>query len=107
MKLIGYHETGSNLISYLSQIDDGMELYRNNGIHDIKIGQVGSRLNMKEWHHGQFGVNYFRYVLEKAAEYKLAVNFHEPIKDTDERRTYPNMISREGACGMEYNAWSD
>ncbi len=107
VKLIGYHETGSNLINYLKQIDDGMALYQKMGIHDIKIGQVGSRLNMKEWHHGQFGVNYYRYVLKKAADYQLAVNFHEPIKDTGERRTYPNMMSREGACGMEYDAWSD
>lgn len=107
VKLIGYHETGSNLINYLSQIDEGMALYQKMGIHDIKIGQVGSRLNLKEWHHGQFGVNYYRYVLKKAAEYKLAVNFHEPIKATGERRTYPNMMSREGACGMEYNAWSE
>ena len=107
VKLIGYHETGSNLINYLSQIDSGMALYQKMGIHDIKIGQVGSRLNMKEWHHGQFGVNYYRYVLKKAAEYQLTVNFHEPIKDTGERRTYPNMMSREGARGMEYDAWSD
>ncbi len=107
VKLIGYHETGSNLISYLDQIDAGFALYREMGIHDIKIGQVGSRLNMKEWHHGQFGVNYYRYVLKKAAEYQLAVNFHEPIKDTGERRTYPNMMTREGARGMEYDAWSE
>jgi alpha-glucosidase len=107
VKIIGYHETGSNLISYLKQIDEGMALYQDLGIHDIKIGQVGSKLNMKEWHHGQFGVNYYRNVLKKAAEYKLAVNFHEPIKDTGERRTYPNMMSREGARGMEYNAWSE
>ncbi|NQU88696.1 MAG: glycoside hydrolase family 97 N-terminal domain-containing protein, partial [Mariniphaga sp.] len=80
VKLIGYHETGSNLINYLSQIDDGMALYQKMGIHDIKIGQVGSMLNMKEWHHGQFGVNYYRHVLETAAKYQLAVNFHEPIK---------------------------
>ncbi|WP_423126959.1 glycoside hydrolase family 97 protein [Gaoshiqia sp. Z1-71] len=107
VKLIGYHETGSNLINYLDQIDEGMALYRKLGMHDIKIGQVGSRLNMKEWHHGQFGVNYYRYVLEKAAEHQLAVNFHEPIKDTGERRAYPNMMAREGARGQEYDAWSE
>ncbi|WP_199898014.1 glycoside hydrolase family 97 catalytic domain-containing protein [Marinilabilia salmonicolor] len=107
VKLIGYHETGSNLISYLDQVDDGFALYREIGIHDIKIGQVGSKLNMKEWHHGQFGVNYYRRILKKAAENKLAVNFHEPIKDTGERRTYPNMMTREGGRGMEYDAWSD
>jgi alpha-glucosidase len=32
---------------------------------------------------------------------------HEPIKDTGLRRTYPNWVSREGARGMEYNAWGD
>jgi alpha-glucosidase len=105
--LIGYHETGSNLVNYLAQIDEGMALYQSLGMHDIKIGQVGSRLNMEEWHHGQFGVRYYRDVLEKAAEYQLAVNFHEPIKDTGERRTYPHMMTREGARGQEYNAWSE
>jgi alpha-glucosidase len=105
--LIGYHETGSNLTNYLAQIDDGMALYRKVGMHDIKIGQVGSRLNMEEWHHGQFGVRYYRDVLKKAADYQLAVNFHEPIKDTGERRTYPHMMTREGARGQEYNAWSE
>lgn len=107
VEIIGYHETGSNLVNYLKEIDAGFALYKKLGIHNVKIGQVGSRLNMKEWHHGQFGVRYYRYVLEKAAQYGLAVNFHEPIKDTGERRTYPNMMAREGARGMEYNAWSE
>ncbi|SFQ74341.1 alpha-glucosidase [Flavobacterium akiainvivens] len=106
VEIIGYHETGSNIINYLKEIDEGFALYKRLGIHNIKIGQVGSKLNMKEWHHGQFGVRYYRYVLEKAAQYGLAVNFHEPIKDTGERRTYPNMMAREGARGQEYNAWS-
>ena len=33
------------------------------------------------------------------------MNPHEPIKDTGLRRTYPNWVAREGARGMEYNAW--
>jgi hypothetical protein len=48
-----------DLINYLGQVDDGMALYQRLGIHNIKIGQVGSRLNMKAWHHGQFGVRYY------------------------------------------------
>ncbi|MDT0685410.1 glycoside hydrolase family 97 protein [Autumnicola psychrophila] len=107
VRIIGYHETGSNIDNYLQQIDSAFALYNKVGIHDVKIGHVGSMLNMEEWHHGQFGVNYFRYVLEKAAEYNLNVLFHEPIKDTGERRTYPNMLAREGARGIEYNAWSE
>lgn len=105
--IIGYHETGSNIKNYLKQIDSAFALYQKMGIHEVKIGQVGSKLNMKEWHHGQFGVNYYRSVVKKAAEYELAINFHEPIKGTGERRTYPNMMTREGARGQEYNAWSE
>ena len=32
---------------------------------------------------------------------------HEPIKDTGKRRTYPNMVSREGARGQEYNGFGE
>jgi hypothetical protein len=60
-----------------------------------------------EYHYGQHAVNYYRKVLEIASKYNVAVNFHEPIKDTGERRTYPNMLTREGARGMEYNAWGN
>ena len=105
--IVGYHETGSNLINYLQQIDSAFALYKERGIKTIKIGHVGSRLNMKEWHHGQFGVNYFRSIIKKAAEYGFEIYFHESIKDTGERRTYPNMMSRECARGQEYNAWSE
>jgi alpha-glucosidase len=44
-------------------------------------------------------------VIEKAAEYGIMLDVHEPMHDTGERRTYPNMMTREGARGMEYNAW--
>lgn len=105
--LIGYHETGSNIDNYLAQIDDGMKMYQDAGMHDVKIGQVGSRLMMSEWHYGQYGVNYYREVLEKAAKYQLSVNFHEPIKPTGLQRTYPHLMAGEGARGQEYNAWSE
>lgn len=105
--IIGYHETGSNIDNYLAQIDDGMKMYHDAGMHSIKIGQVGSRLMLKEWHYGQYGVNYYQKVLDKAAEYQLAVNFHEPIKPTGLSRTYPHLMAGEGARGQEYNAWSE
>lgn len=40
------------------------------------------------------------------AEYQVALNIHEPIKATGLRRTYPNLITREGLRGQEFNAWS-
>ena len=107
VNIIGYHETGSNIDNYLAQIDDGMQMYKVAGMHSVKIGQVGSRLMLKEWHYGQYGVNYYKEVLDKAADYHLAVNFHEPIKFTGLQRTYPNLMAGEGARGQEYNAWSE
>jgi alpha-glucosidase len=50
-------------------------------------------------------VNHYRHVIELAAKYGIMVDVHEPIHDTGERRTFPNMMSREGARGQEYNAW--
>lgn len=105
--IIGYHETGSNIDNYLAQIDDGMQMYHDAGMHSVKIGQVGSRLMLREWHYGQYGVNYYHDVLMKAAEYQLAVNFHEPIKPTGLSRTWPHLMAGEGARGQEYNAWSE
>lgn len=107
VNIIGYHETGSNIDNYIKQIDAGMQMYSDVGMHSIKIGQVGSRLMLKEWHYGQFGVEYYDYVLEKAADYQLSVNFHEPIKPTGKSRTYPHLMTGEGARGQEYNAWSE
>jgi len=78
-----------DLINYLGQVDDGMALYQRLGIHNIKIGQVGSRLNMKAWHHGQFGVRYYRSVLKKAAEHGLAVDFCRSLGWSAARWTSP------------------
>jgi alpha-glucosidase len=107
VKLIGYHETGSNIDNYIAQIDAGMQMYKDGGMNDVKIGQVGSKLMMKEWHYGQYGVNYYKNVLDKAADYNLTVNFHEPVKPTGLHRTYPHLMAGEGARGQEYNAWSE
>ena len=105
LSIQSYHETMANTENYLEQIDSAFYLLNELGIKNVKIGHVGKKLDRKEFHYGQYGVDYFRKVLDKALEYKIGVNFHEPIKDTGERRTYPNMLTREGARGMEYNAW--
>jgi alpha-glucosidase len=62
-------------------------------------------MNHKEWHHGQFGVNFYHRTLTEAAKYNIMLVAHEPIKDTGKRRTWPNMMSREGARGTEWDAW--
>lgn len=106
IQLIGHHETGGNIPNYERQMDQAMKWYTDKGIHILKTGYAGAFPNGNS-HHGQYGVNHYQKVVETAANYKMTVDAHEPIKDTGIRRTWPNMMTREGARGMEWNAWSE
>jgi alpha-glucosidase len=121
IKIIGHHETSSAVKNYEQQLERAFEFYKKLGIDIVKTGYVGKDPAVKrlddqgnligmEWHHGQYMVNHYRKVVETAARYQIMLDVHEPIKDTGERRTYPNMMTREGARGQEYNgyiAWSE
>lgn len=115
VELIGHHETSGNITNYENQMEDAYALYEANGIHMVKTGYVadGSDLKLVDgdgfarytWHDSQERVEHDIRVLEAAHAHRIAVNAHEPARDTGLRRTYPNAISREGARGMEFNAW--
>lgn len=117
VQIIGHHETSANAAHYEDQMAAGFALYRNLGIDAVKTGYVSDAGGMKvrlpdgrisyEWHEGQASVRHHLKVVTEAAKYRIAINAHEPVKDTGLRRTYPNWISREGARGMEYNCWGD
>lgn len=104
---IGHHETGGNIPMYEQQISAAFKLYQDAGVQAIKTGYAGKMTPEGMYHHGQYMVNHYRKVLELAAKHHIMVNAHEPIKPTGIRRTYPNMMTREGARGMEWNGWSD
>ena len=117
VRLIGHHETSKGVGNYEAQVEAAFQLYKEYGINTVKTGYVGHGQNViryengqrtehREWHHGQYMVNHYRKVVETAARYQIMINVHEPIKDTGIRRTWPNMMTREGARGQEYNAWS-
>ncbi len=124
--LIGHHETSGNLANYEAQLDAGMAYYARHGVTMVKTGYVADAGGLQvaagtpgidmngqpraltyEWHEGQASARHHLRVLEAAARQRIAVNAHEPIKDTGLRRTYPNWVSREGARGMEFNAWGN
>jgi alpha-glucosidase len=74
-------------------------LYEQWGIAGVKIDFMNrDDQQMVEWYHTIF---------KKVAEHHLMVNFHGAYKPTGIRRTYPNVIAREGVMGNEYNKWSD
>jgi alpha-glucosidase len=54
----------------------------------------------------QWMVNWYRTAAKKAAEHHLMVDFHGAFKPDGMRRTYPNVLTREGVMGAEYNKWS-
>ena len=103
--LIVHNETSGGIENYERQLDSAFALYRSLGLDAIKTGYVTDTAGGGHSHHSQYMVNHYRRVIEKAAQYGIMVDAHEPIHDTGERRTYPNMMSREGARGQEYNAW--
>lgn len=105
--LIGHHETSGQAAHYATRLDTAFQLYKDLGIHHVKTGYAGGIIPKGEYHHGQYMVRHYRNVVKTAAKYQIGVNAHEPIKATGIRRTYPNMMTREGVRGMEYNAWSE
>ena len=56
----------------------------------------------REYHHSQLGVNHYQRTVELAAKKQICLDIHEPIKGTGIERTWPNLLSREGARGQEY-----
>ena len=118
--LIGHHETGGNIEVYERQLGDALDMYAAHGVDVVKTGYVadaGGIISCNadiadpcgdevyEWHDGQRQVQHHLKVVTEAAKRGIAINPHEPVKDTGLRRTYPNWVSREGARGMEFNAW--
>ncbi|MGJ8726328.1 MAG: glycoside hydrolase family 97 catalytic domain-containing protein [Roseibacillus sp.] len=110
--LVGHHETGGNLTNYEKQLPAAFEYYQKYGINRIKTGYVSGDIPLytpeltekgREHHHGQFSIRHHQKVIEMAAEHKIMISAHEPIKATGISRTWPNFVAREGARGGEFN----
>lgn len=117
VQIIGHHETSANAAHYEDQMEAAFALDERLGIHVVKTGYVAdagqARVRGQDgqihyaWHEGQEMARHHLRVVEAAARHRVAINPHEPIKDTGLRRTYPNWVAREGARGMEYSAWGN
>lgn len=118
VRLVGHHETGGNAARYEQQMDAAYALYAKHGVDVVKSGYVTdagtaqfANADGKGTHFGftesQEGVRHMLKAVQEAAKHRIAIDTHEPVKDTGLRRTYPNWVSREGARGQEFNAWGD
>jgi alpha-glucosidase len=80
------------------QMDEAFALYEKWGIAGVKIDfMVRDDQEM---------VNFYHRAVKKAAEHHLLVDFHGAYKPDGFSRTYPNLITREGVLGNEWNKWS-
>jgi alpha-glucosidase len=100
---VSHHETGGNIPEYERQLDSAFLLCNQLGIRYLKTGYAGKIIPLGYPHHGQYMVNHFQKVVEKAAEYQICLNVHESIKPTGLDRTWPNLMTQEAIRGNEWN----
>lgn len=103
IKLIMHHETSGAVTNYERRMDKAFQFMNANEINTVKTGYVGKIIPRGEHHDSQWMVNHYQRVAEKAAEYKIMVDAHEPVHPTGLHRTFPNWMSNEAARGTEFN----
>jgi len=70
-----------------------------------KWGVAGVKIDFLD-RSDQWMVNWYRTAARKAAAHHLMLDFHGAFKPDGMERTYPNVMTREGVMGLEYNRWS-
>lgn len=79
-------------------LNEAFSVYEKWGIAGVKIDFMDRD--------DQDMVNWYAKVIELAAKHRLMVDFHGAFKPTGLRRTWPNLLTREGVLGNEYNKFS-
>ena len=88
-----------NWIPVARDMEKAFPVFEQWGVKGIKIDFMDSD--------DQFMVGFYNRVAELAARHHLVVDFHGAYKPDGIRRTYPNVITREGVMGLEYVKWSN
>lgn len=102
IEIVGHHETCGNISHYEWELPEAYDYYRHFGVKYIKTGYVAPKLNTGDFHSSQVGVQHYQKTVEMAAERKIMLDIHEPVKGTGIERTWPNLMTREGVMGQEY-----
>jgi len=71
-----------------------------------KWGAAGVKVDFMQ-RDDQEMVDFYEQTVRKAAEHHLVVDFHGAFKPTGLRRTYPNLLTREGIRGLEFSKFND
>lgn len=103
VRIIMHHETSGAVTNYERWMDKAYRYMNDHNMNTVKTGYVGKIIPRGEHHDGQWMVNHYERVAQKAAEYKIMVEAHEPAHPTGLHRTYPNWLANEAARGNEFN----
>lgn len=106
IELIMHHETSASVTNYERRLDEAFRFLKKYNYGSIKTGYVGRIIPRGEHHDGQWMVNHYTRVLEKAAKEEVCIISHESVRPTGLHRTFPNWLAAEAARGNEFNAWS-
>ena len=74
VKLIMHHETSASVTNYERRMDEAFRFMKDHGYDAVKTGYVGKIIPRGEYHDGQWMVNHYVRVAEKAASYKIMVD---------------------------------
>lgn len=107
VQLIMHNETSGSATSYERQMDTAFRFMKQFGYPAVKTGYVGKIIPRGEHHDGQWMVNHYERVAQKALQYQVMVDAHEAVRPTGLHRTYPNWMACEAGRGNEYNAFSN
>ncbi len=107
VQMIMHNETSGGASAYERQLDTAYRFMNKYGYNAVKTGYVGQIIPRGEHHDGQWMVNHYLRVAKKAAQYKVMIDMHEPVRPTGLHRTYPNFVASEAGRGNEWNAFSD
>ncbi len=102
IEIIGHHETSGNISHYEWELPEAYDYYRMMNVRYVKTGYVAPRMDTGDFHSSQIGVRHYQKTVEMAAERKMMLDIHEPVKGTGIERTWPNLMTREGVMGQEY-----
>lgn len=106
VKMIMHNETSGSATDYERQLDTAYKFMNKYDYPAVKTGYVGKIIPRGEHHDGQWMIEHYLRVAEKAAEHHIMIDMHEPVRPTGLQRTYPNFMTSEAGRGNEYNAFS-
>ncbi|MDB5017315.1 MAG: glycoside hydrolase family 97 protein [Mucilaginibacter sp.] len=106
VKMIMHNETSGSATNYERQMDTAFRFMNKYGYTSVKTGYVGKIIPRGEHHDGPWMVAHYVRVAQKAAQYHVMLDAHEPVRPTGLQRTYPNWMACEAGRGNEYNLFT-